>query len=40
MIKSRRMRWVGMWHAWETWEMHKEFSSEELKGNTTLTAKA
>jgi hypothetical protein len=24
MIKSRRMRWQGMWHAWKR-EMHIEF---------------
>jgi len=30
------MRWVGMYHAWERLEMHKEFWLEILKGRDNL----
>jgi len=35
VFKSKRMRWVGMYHAWERLEMHKEFWLEILKGRDT-----
>jgi hypothetical protein len=28
---SRRMRWEIMWHAWVTWELHTQFSSESSR---------
>ena len=31
MITPNRMKWIGMWYAWERWEMHKNFGQEAWK---------
>jgi len=33
VIKPRRMRWVGMQHAWYSWEIHIKFLPESLKAD-------
>ena len=28
MINPKRTKWIGMWYAWERWEMHTNFGQE------------
>jgi hypothetical protein len=31
-IKSRRIKWVGIWHAWESWQTHTKFYLKTWRG--------
>jgi hypothetical protein len=34
MINPKRTKWIGMWYAWERWEMHTNFGQEAwMKAN-------